>query len=61
MLQKSLGVKKANSLVKIDCLFILRTALAVRFSIPKCNNKYEKIVMTLSLLALTNCMPLAVE
>jgi len=33
----------------------------VGFSIPKCNNKYEKIVMTLSLLALTNCMPLAVE
>lgn len=40
MLQKSLGVKKANSLVKIDCLFILRTALAVRFSIPKCNDEH---------------------
>ena len=42
MLLKSLGVKRASSLVKIYCLFILRTALAVRFSIPKCNNKYEK-------------------
>ena len=42
MLQKSLGAKRANSFVKIDCLFILRTALAVRFSIPKCYDKYEK-------------------
>ena len=52
MLQKSLGAKKANSLVKIDCLFILRTALAVRFSIPKCNNKYEKHANDLALISL---------
>ena len=52
MLQKSLRAKRVNNLVKINWLFILRTALAVRFSIPKCNNKYEKYADELALISL---------